>query len=450
MLLLAALPACGGDGPAKSGPAAPLRVEVMYASVDAAGPVEGFSLVGEGGKTWPLVSQPALDPRVLAADAPGGRYRVAGPAGWAPVGPLEPLALRGDVPPSSLWVGRTHSVYLLHPQELPVQQIDARPETRETGPRTFVPRLETGNDGRSALRVPPEQWDGTFRLQVRLGPTHFSKPIRVHLRGDGAPIHAVTEPALMTTFDVLALPPDGVPAAGVEVAGVSRIAGLEARVVAKTNASGWVRLDPVPVEVETFSLEVGSHVWRTDVFRRWGEGRLLAPPADPVVQSGIAIAWPPEGALVQVRHEGSDTYAVAPGAWAGRAFSASLRPGRFRWIATNGTSAAFGGPVEVTLAAVHVVTPAPMTLSSLAVHLRGGFLTKEDRYDLHARRLEDGKEVSVVGGTLRNLLRRDADLSLPPGHYRVRLSHGASESAAKDVDLSIPGTRASIDLDAPR
>ena len=259
-LLAAALSACGGDD-AREAPPAPVRVEVIYASVDPSGPVDGFSLVGEGGKTWPLASQPALDRRVLAADAPGGRYRVVGPAGWAPVGPLEPLALRGDVPPNPLWVGRTHSVYLLHPPELPVTEIEAHRDGRETGPLPFAPRLESGTDGRSALRIAADEWGGAVILQARLGPTHFAKPIRIPLRGDGAPTHATTEPALMTTFDVLALSPDGKPAAGIDVVAVSTIGRLEARATAKTNLEGWARLDPIPVSSERFGLRVGAQAW---------------------------------------------------------------------------------------------------------------------------------------------------------------------------------------------
>ena len=56
----------------------------------------------------------------------------------------------------------------------------------------------------------------------------------------------------------------------------------------------------------------------------------------------------------------------------------------------------------------------------------------------------------MVGGTLRNLLRRDADLSLPPGKWRVRRALGAQESAPTDVDLELPGPHTSLELDAPR
>jgi hypothetical protein len=449
LLLAAALAACGGDAPPKAAPSAPVRVEIVYASVDAGGPVDGFSLVGEDGKTWPLASQPALDRRVLAADAPGGRYRVTGPAGWGAVGPLEPLALRGDVPPSPLWVGRTHSVYLVHPPELPVEQVDVRTEARETGPRALDARLETGADGRSVLRIPPAQWSGTFRLQVRLGKTHFSKAIRVNLLGDGAPVHAVTEPELMTTFDVLALPADGVPVAGLEVTAVSKMGSLEARVTAKTNASGWARLDPIPVAADGFALTMEVREssgfadlvrWDGASLRHHGEARLLAP------TRGAWVEFHLRSSTVQVRSEASDTYVLVP-----NSHPAALPPGRYRSIVTHPDGPTFADPFEVspgdTNVSLDARREAPCTLT---VHIRGGFATKQDRYDLHARRIEDGKEVSLVGGTLRNLLRRDADLALPPGKYRVRLAHGAKESAPKDVDLSTPGTRASIELDAPR
>jgi hypothetical protein len=423
-----------------------VRIEVVYASVDAGGPVDGFSLVGADDRRWPLVSQPALDRRVLAADAPGGRYRVEGPAGWAPVGPIEPIALRGDVPPHALWIGRTHSYYLVHPQELPATAVDTLREARTGPPTPFHARLETGTDGRSALRVEPASWEGTVRVAVRLGETHFARPFRAHLGGGGAPLHAVAEPALMTTFDVLALPPDGKPVAGLEVVALSRADGLEARVAAKTNASGWARLDPIPVSADGFALAMRGREearWDGAVFRHLGEARLLAPSGD--ASTGLTFRGGAAGDVVQVRVEGSDTYLLLPDP--GRA--ASLAPGRYRWIVTRRDGAASGGPLDVGPERAEVDPPfAP--LSTVSVRIRGGFATKEDRYDLHARRIEDGKEVSVVGGTIRNLLRRDADLSLPAGRWRVRLARGASESASKDVDLTAPGTRASLDLDAPR
>jgi hypothetical protein len=460
LLTTAALAACGGDGP-EAAPAPPVRVQVVHAAVDAGGPVDGFSLVAEDGRSFPLAPRPDSERTVLAAAAPGGRYRVAGPLGWAPVGPLDPLALRGDLPPSPLWVGRLHTVYLLHPPELPVTEVEAAQGEGE--PLPLAARLETGSDGRSALRVPPSQWHGTVTLRARLGATHFAKAVRLRLEEDGAPRFATAEPALVTTFDVLALPPEGRPAAGVEVAGVSRLGGLETRTVARTNASGWARLDPVPVDAGAFRLEARlaggvPASWPAEALRRLGEARLLVPDPRPGEERAtLLVPSKTEEARVQVRAEGSDTYAVATGAWEtngaeGRALQVSLPPGRWRWIAQDpaaGTSRE--GTVDLAAGTPVSVPPEPARADAvLSVSLRGAFDPRVARHDVFARRLEDGAEVTVVGGTLRGLMRRDADLTLPPGTWRVRLAVGAREGPPKDVDLSAPGTRASLDLEAPR
>ena len=159
-----------------------------------------------------------------------------------------------------------------------------------------------------------------------------------------------------------------------------------------------------------------------------------------------------ESSAVQIRPDASDSYALLPPRVpSGKPadYAARLPRGRYWWIASHGGVVASAGPVDVGDSAVFFATE-PKPAATLAVHIRGGFITSQDRYDLHARRLESGKEVSVVGGTLRGLLRRDAELSLPPGKWRVRLALGAKESDPKDVDLTTPGTRASIELDAPR
>ena len=67
-------------------------------------------------------------------------------------------------------------------------------------------------------------------------------------------------------------------------------------------------------------------------------------------------------------------------------------------------------------------------------------------WELVARRVEGESEVEGQGFVVRGIARSDVDLELPPGRYRVRAVVDSAEGPVVDVDLSAPGTHASIDL----
>ena len=85
------------------------------------------------------------------------------------------------------------------------------------------------------------------------------------------------------------------------------------------------------------------------------------------------------------------------------------------------------------------------TASTPASLLTGG-VSVVRWWELVARRLETGVEIEGQGFVVRGIARTDVDLELPPGKYRVRAVVATNEGPAFDIDLSAPGTHASIDL----
>lgn len=458
--LLAVLAACGRGGEETK----PVRVSLEFWDVLPKPPADGYSVVSEDGKTTvPLVREEGRETEVYAAKVPGGRYRLACPAGWGAVGPYEPPLLRADLPPQRFAVGRAHTIYVLAQAGYAVTDVEVTRTSREAGGTVNVEVVrDVGADGRAALRVPPSEWRGALLLVTRLNAATLTRPAGVRLSDDGAPRYVIADPAPNVPLDVVAIhAPGGDPAANREVAVSVRLGRLVTRAVGTTDARGRVRIDEVPQDAEDAWIEVpqsGGPPLRFPGrrFRFLGEARLMVPSGDPAEAGMLSVrGWPRPDATVQARAAGGGGWAALPGVWSaeekGHRFDCALPAGRYALLVTDDPGAARSQDfVEVEAGGRRTVDVTPQPACIVSVHIRGGFPTTATRYDLLARRVEDGVPSELVGGTLRFLSRHDATLTLPAGSYLLRLERDGVPGFEKPLTLDAPGTRAAVELDAPR
>jgi hypothetical protein len=460
--LLLVLGGCGEPVASKSD--GWLRVEISGNSTDKPWPSAGFRLKSADGREIALSVASGVkgEGPVLEGRGAPGIYALIPPAGWRGFGEADALDIRLDVPPVKIGVGKKHSIYVWPPQGRAVSALRCTRMPHSEQPLEIV-EVESliADDGSAVLRVPPAAWNGTLRIHAIVGAATFAKIVPVVFAErsiDGDPFATILEPAYSAPIAVRVVRSEVTsPPAPVELMASIGAEPLQIGVSVPIDAKGRGEVPEVPREVTKFALFVrGEQAWDgLEAARLFREVRLFVSTEGRLNHGDLAVrlshvkgdARP----VLQVRQEGGATYAVPSFTEArdgeGSFFlKTSLPAGRYHVLVTCGGGAALSsGPVEIVGGKPAKLELKAAAVASLRVALEGG-IGSIHSWMLVARRLEGEAEIEAQGFVVRGVARADVDLELPPGRYRVRAVVESAEGPMVDIDLSTPGTHASIDL----
>lgn len=462
VLAALSLPGCGKGG--TSPEEAVLRIEIAGSSTDKPWPSDGFALRAADGRLIPLVhaAGAAGDGPVLEAKGAPGRYRVVAPPDWRAYGAADALDIRADVPPVKVGVGRPHTLYAWPPGGRAVSMIRCtRQATFETPAVDVGAESVIGDDGAAALRVPAEQWRGSLEVRAIVGPSKFmtvASALIDRIAAGDAPVGVNLEPMAAVPVPVVVVRPPGEDTGTpTELMASVAVSVLKVAVPVPLDAKGRGVLAEIPREVSELSLYArGAQAWDAiEAARVHREIRLFvstAPSAElGTLEIRVVGAAGDARPVLEVRPEGGASFAmpsftgVRQGA-DGHRLRTALPAGRYHVLVTcGGRGAIAAAPVDVARGGDVVIELPLSPLASLRCSLVGGIATVSE-WHLVARRVEGAVEIDGQSFVVRGLARPDADLDLPIGRYRVRAVVNGAEAPAVDIDLSAPGTRASIDL----
>ncbi len=462
LLLLGGVVGCGkADGP-KVDPW--LKVEISGNATDKPWPTTGFRLKAADGREVALslaVGAMGEGP-VLEGRGPAGAYELVPPEGWRAFGAKSVQDIRPDLPPVKLGIGKKYCIYVWPPQGRAISAIRCTRMPRSEEPLEIVDTESViSEDGAAVLRVPPDQWRGVLRVHAVFGPATFAKimPVVVPKHSvDGDPVAMILEATYAAPVDIRVVrsgPAD--PTQPIELMASIGAEPLQVGLSVPLDSKGRGELPEVPREVTKLSLFVrGDQAWDgLEAARLYREVRLFVATQAAADRGELAVrisnAKGDARPVLQIRAEGGSTYAMPSFTEARDGENAfllktSLPAGAYRVLVTcGGRAAVTAAPVDVTVGRTAALELRAEDLASLRVSLSGG-VSVVRWWELVARRLEAGVEIEGQGFVVRGIARTDVDLELPPGKYRVRAVVATNEGPAFDVDLSAPGTHASIDL----
>ena len=460
--LLLLLGGCGEPSGSKS--EAWLRVEVSGNANDRPWPSAGFRLKSADGRevSLSLASGVKGDGPVLEGRGVPGAYELVPPEGWRAFGTTEAQDIRADVPPVKIGVGRKHSIYMWPPQGRSVSAIRCTRMPNSEEPLVIIDAESAiGDDGSAVLRVPVADWRGTLRVHAIFGPATFAKivPIVISQHSiDGDPVAMILEAAYAAPVAVRVVRSvAGDVSKPIELMASVGAEPIQVGVSIPIDSKGRGTIEEVPREVTKLSLFVrGEQAWDgLEAARLFREVRLFVATVPADAQGALVVrlsnAKGDGRPVLQVRPEGGTTYAMpsfteARDGEGSFLLKTSLPAGRYHVLVTCGGRAAVASEI------VKIAGGEPATLelkaadlANLRVSLVGGIASVRS-WELVARRVEGDVEVEGQGFVVRGVGRADVDLELPTGRYRVRAVVESTEGPAMDVDLSAPGTHASIDL----
>jgi len=457
---LGVAPGCGREAPAPATGA--LRIELVLPSVEGPIPERGFTLREARGAVVALrpVTKGERGP-VYEAQGPAGNWTLGTPEGFRPIG-AHTMDMTPGMPSITLGVGRPRTVYLQPPDRGEITQVAVLMATPADphGRAVAVERLGPGADGRVGLRMPDDALGSPLRVHAVLARGTHATPVPTRPPKDGTPTLHHLEPTPSNPFTVRWVAAPGTKSAlGEPVRLVSTLGTLESIETAPLEGDGAARFAQVPSEPEALRVRgPGVDIDVLEAGAGFAEVAVLAVPDGAAGRVRLRLRGFDAAAsapVVQVRPEGASSYGLLrsealPGAATESVRGLHLPPGRYRvsvrqgeLVATSAAPFEVGSvePADVELVADRVAT--------LSVSLEGGTPAGR-RYDVEARRLEDGAEVLGQGFSARNVGRPDLVLLLPPGLYRVRLLENGVAGPTKELSLDIPGVRGQVRLSPPR
>ncbi|HVG93645.1 MAG TPA: hypothetical protein VND21_04300, partial [Planctomycetota bacterium] len=243
-ILLACVLALAGCGDA---PAPVLTVEIVSARADPALPREGWRLRGEDGREHPLAPTGARGDRgaIYAAEAPAGRYALAGTSPWAPMSGPTFVALAPGAPALQIAAGIERTLYLAAPPGRRIE--DATLWALGVGgpDRELDVELAPGTDDWLVVRFrSPADMKGTVRVAARLDDGTFTAPGRLALPGDGTPWGGALRSGATLPLEVRVLGTWPSPGARLHATAIDD--GLESPLETAVGEGGVVRFERFP------------------------------------------------------------------------------------------------------------------------------------------------------------------------------------------------------------
>ena len=461
-LAFALLAGCG-DKPAPT--ANPfLRVELSCSTTDRPWPDAGFRLKAADGREIvlsPVAGVKAEGPLLEGRGAPG-RYQLVPPAGWRVTHDLDVLDIRPDVPPVKFGVGRPYTIYAWPPSGQSISAIRCARQPISDAPIVPIAADERlGDDGTASITVPQAEWKGLLRVHVLFGAARFanSMPVMVEqVSPNGDPVGVSFEPTVSAPVAVRVVrAPASDAKAPIELMASIAVDPLKVGLAVPLDSKDRGVLEDVPREVTGLSLFVrGSQAWDAfEAARLYRDVRLLVVTASPEALGALEVRLSKAAGdvrpVLQVRAEDSTTYAApsvteAREGGEGYVLRTSLPAGKWRVIVTAGARGAeSAAPVEIVAGGHARLDLTATDLPTIRAALVGG-VAGGSRWDFLVRRLEGDVEIEGQGFVVRGLARADVDLQVPHGRYRARAVVNGTEAGAVDVDVSDPGTQASIDV----
>lgn len=450
-------------------PAAPaadpwLRVEITGSTTDRPWPTDGYRLRSVEGREIvlaPVVGAKAEGPVLEGRGAPG-RYRLVAPAAWRVSDGGEATEIRPDEPPVKFGIGRPRTFYAWPPAGSSISAIRCTRQPTSDAPIVALDgESRIGDDGSAAITLPASEWRGTLVVHALLGASRFAVPkyVVVDARSvDQSPIGLPLDPALSSSVSVRVVrAPASDTTTPVELMASVAAEPLKVGLAVPLDSKGRGVLEEVPREVSALSLFVrGTQAWDgLEAARLYRDVRLLvvtAPPqAQGTLEARLSKVVGDAHPVLQVRAEDGTTYAMPSFTQAREGSDAhvmktSLPAGRWRVLVTAGTRGAESeDAVDVRAGERTTLELVATDLPTIRAALVGG-VRAVPRWDFLVRRLEGGREVEGQGFLVRGLARPDVDLQVPHGRYRACAVVGGDEAAPVDVDVSSPGTQASIDV----